>query len=151
MPEPNSTMKNTTPEEEIPYGWLIKPCEMYKEEYKDCKSIKARFHQYFIFGETLDCKQWKIDYDNCNLWSEHKDKEACKQLINSERKRRLERLEGHYKNDIWEKRDKPPENWNAPLPSWLEKESSKSYLRIVSDKLKENQDEKEEKKFCTIM
>ena len=64
MPEPNSTMKNTTPEEEIPYGWLIKPCEMYKEEYKDCKSIKARFHQYFIFGETLDCEQWKIDYDN---------------------------------------------------------------------------------------
>lgn len=50
---------------------------MYKEEYKDCKSIKARFHQYFIFGETVDCEQWKIDYDNCNLWSEHKDKEAC--------------------------------------------------------------------------
>lgn len=74
-----------------------------------------------------------------------------KQLISSERKRRLDRLRGHYNNDIWQKRDKPPENWNAPLPNWLEEESSKSYLRIVSAKLKENQNKKEEKKFCTIM
>lgn len=49
---------------------------MYKDEYDDCTSIKARFHQYFIFGEILDCEQWKTDYHNCYQWQKHKSEEA---------------------------------------------------------------------------
>jgi len=49
---------------------------VYKDEYDDCTSIKARFHQYFIFGETLDCNQWNVDYHNCYQWQKHKSEEA---------------------------------------------------------------------------
>jgi len=49
---------------------------VYKDEYDDCTSIKARFHQYFIFGETLDCSQWKTDYHNCYQWQKNKSEEA---------------------------------------------------------------------------
>ncbi|KAF3421149.1 hypothetical protein E2986_09081 [Frieseomelitta varia] len=150
MPEPNSAVENV-PEEEIKDEWLIRPCVVYKEEYADCTSIKARFHQYFIHGEILDCKQWKIDYENCNLWTEHKNKKACYELINSEKTRRVNRLKDHYKNDIWERRDKPPENWNAPLPKWLEERNSNSYLKIVNEKLKETKNEIANRNFCTIM
>ena len=54
----------------------MKPCHIYKEEYKDCKSIKERFNQYFIYGEMQDCAQWNEDYKNCSLWVESNDKEA---------------------------------------------------------------------------
>lgn len=49
---------------------------IYKAEYDDCTSIRARFNQYFIFGEMLDCNQWKIDYSNCYDWQEKKSKKA---------------------------------------------------------------------------
>lgn len=54
----------------------VRPCMIYKDEYDDCTSVKARFHQYFIFGETLDCSQWKTDYRNCYQWQKHKSEEA---------------------------------------------------------------------------
>lgn len=49
---------------------------MYKAEYDDCASIRARFNQYFIFGEMLDCNQWKTDYANCYEWQKNKSKKA---------------------------------------------------------------------------
>lgn len=49
---------------------------IYKAEYDDCTSIRARFNQYFIFGETLDCNQWKTDYLNCYEWEKHKSEKA---------------------------------------------------------------------------
>ncbi|XP_006610496.1 UPF0545 protein C22orf39 homolog [Apis dorsata] len=149
MPEPNNTANKI--QEEIEYSWLIKPCEIYKAEYNDCTSIRARFHQYFIFGETIDCKQWKIDYNNCDLWERKKDKKAYIELIESEKKRRFQRLQAHYSNDIWQKRDKPPENWNAPLPKWLDEKSQNSYLKIVSNREKNKKSEENIKSFCTIM
>lgn len=50
---------------------------MYREEYSDCTSLKARFHQYFIYGETVDCSQWKRDYNNCEKWKDNKDIKAA--------------------------------------------------------------------------
>ncbi|CAD1469619.1 unnamed protein product, partial [Heterotrigona itama] len=128
----------------------IKPCAMYIDEYSDCRSIRGRFHQYFIYGEMLDCKQWKIDYKNCNLWTEHKNKKAYNELINSEKTRRLNRLRDHYNNDVWERRDKPPENWNTPLPKWIEEKNSNSYLKIVNEKLKETKNEIADRRICII-
>lgn len=53
---------------------------IYKSEYDDCVSIKARFNQYFTFGKYLDCNQWNTDYHNCYQWKKHKSQEAyvCK-------------------------------------------------------------------------
>ncbi|XP_033340866.2 synaptic plasticity regulator PANTS isoform X1 [Megalopta genalis] len=116
--------------------WMIKPCQIYNEEYRDCKSIKARFHQYFVFGDTIDCTQWKTDYNNCYIWEKYKSERAYAKLIDSEKNRRMERLHGHYSNDVWERRDKPPENWNAPLPEWLQQKVETSYLANV-DKIEE--------------
>lgn len=48
-----------------PKAWLVRPCEWYKDEYKECSSFRGKVHQYFIFGKTLDCSQWKEDYNNC--------------------------------------------------------------------------------------
>ncbi|KAL6264906.1 hypothetical protein P5V15_005000 [Pogonomyrmex californicus] len=119
------------------YDWSIRPCILYKDEYDDCTSIKARFHQYFIFGESIDCNQWKIDYDNCYQWQKYKSEEAYTKLIQSEKQRRLNRLQSHYQNNVWERREKPPENWNAPLPEWMEKNFENSYLQIRSKEMKE--------------
>lgn len=49
---------------------------IYKAEYDDCTSIRARFNQYFIFGEILDCSQWKTDYANCYKWQKDKSEKA---------------------------------------------------------------------------
>ncbi|KYN14130.1 UPF0545 protein C22orf39 like protein [Trachymyrmex cornetzi] len=119
------------------HEWMIRPCMVYKDEYDDCSSIKARFHQYFIFGETVNCKQWKTDYNNCYQWEKHKSEEAYDALIKSEKQRRFNRLHAHYQNDVWEKRKKPPENWNTPLPEWMQKEFENSYLHIRSKEMKQ--------------
>lgn len=51
----------------------VRTCESYKDEYSDCDSIKARFHQYFIFGEKVDCSQWQTDFENCMKYRLNKD------------------------------------------------------------------------------
>ncbi|CAL1267944.1 unnamed protein product [Larinioides sclopetarius] len=57
-------------------AWKVRPCEWYKDEYKDCKSMKARFHQYFIYGDTIDCTHWKNDYMNCMHFRKKHDLES---------------------------------------------------------------------------
>lgn len=57
-------------------------------------------------------------------------------MIESERKRRRERLLAHYNNDVWEKRKEPPKDWNKPLPEELQKDYENSYLNIKSKELK---------------
>lgn len=151
MPEPSTTEK--IPSEEKTYAWMIRPCEMYKEEHKECRSIRGRFHQYFVFGELLDCTQWKIDYDNCYLWNKYNNEKAYEDLVNSEKTRRFNRLKGHYSNNVWEKRTtRPPENWNAPLPDWIEEKNKYSYLKIANEKLKAGKSEVVAKNSsCTIL
>ncbi|XP_043250381.1 UPF0545 protein C22orf39 homolog [Colletes gigas] len=145
MPEPNDTNVSASPDKtdtseqknEIDeYNWMIRPCEVYKEEYDDCRSISARLHQHFIFGKLLECTQWKTDYHNCYVWTKHKSKKAYDELIASEKNRRMERLRPHYKNDVWSRRDTPPENWNEPLPQWLQDKYEHSYLKYMSEELK---------------
>jgi hypothetical protein len=55
---------------------------MYKEEYSDCTSLKARFHQYFIFGKTIDCSQWKRDFDSCVQWRKEQNANALVKIKN---------------------------------------------------------------------
>ncbi|XP_049951517.1 UPF0545 protein C22orf39 homolog [Schistocerca serialis cubense] len=132
-------------------AWMIRPCEIYDDEYSDCASFKARFHQYFVFGKFVDCSQWKHDYENCVRWRDSKNVKACDELIKSEKKRRYERLKAHIDNDIWEKRDAPPEDWNKPLPEWMQNEYKDTYLAHKAKELNDPKAFKEpERTLCVI-
>lgn len=56
--------------------------------------MKGRFHQYFIHGESVDCLQWKRDYDNCSRYEEKNDLKAAHAVIQSEGDRRKQRFKG---------------------------------------------------------
>ena len=58
------------------YYFQIRPCVMYKDEYSDCTSIRGRFQQYFVHGETEDCLPWKRDYENCMKWKDNGNEKA---------------------------------------------------------------------------
>lgn len=105
---------------------------MYKDEYKECKSLKSRFNQYFIFGHYLSCEQWRTDHNNCQKYTWSEDKEAARELIVSELNRRTKRMQAHFENDIWKKREHPPDDWTKPLPEFMVKRNENSYLEIKS-------------------
>ncbi|XP_014240098.1 UPF0545 protein C22orf39 homolog [Cimex lectularius] len=128
--------------------WMVRNCDVYNDEYKDCKSIKARFHQQFVYGSFVDCSQWKRDYNNCEKWNTKKNKKAVEELIESEVARRKERLDAHFNNDIWERRDNPPAEWNDPLPERFKNRVEKSYLALKSKEMKEGVTP--ERTFCVI-
>lgn len=69
-------------------------------------------------------------------------------LILSEKKRRYERLAGHLKNDVWERRPNPPENWNAPLPEWMAK---KKTFYVVDDEERAKRKSESERSLCVIL
>ncbi|KAL3270155.1 hypothetical protein HHI36_009213 [Cryptolaemus montrouzieri] len=116
--------------------WMIRTSSTYEGEYKECSSIKARLHQYFIFGKTIDCSQWKRDSLNSSKWEKSRDEKAAIELINSEKARRRERLIAHAKNDVWERRSSPPENWNAPLPEHILESYKSTYLNTKAEELR---------------
>ncbi|KAK9882642.1 hypothetical protein WA026_022511 [Henosepilachna vigintioctopunctata] len=135
--------------------WLIRESSIYKKEYEECTSIKGRLHQYFIFGDFVDCSQWKRDFNNACKWEESKDKKAVIELINSEKARRTKRLTAHFDNDVWEKRISPPEDFNAPLPDYISSKYENTYLDIKSKELKgqlpRSSDITFTTTFCTIL
>ena len=72
---------------------------------------------------AIDCNQWKRDFDNCVRFERNpQDTKSALELIESERKRRMERLRAHYGNDVWKKRDTMQEGCSKPLPEYLTKE-----------------------------
>ncbi|XP_064544010.1 synaptic plasticity regulator PANTS [Drosophila montana] len=148
--ETNASENNT----KLTDTWAIRPCHLYKEEYDDCTSFKARFHQYFIHGKDADCSQWLKDLQNCERYerSNGNDIEAGAAIIKSEEQRRITRLRAHYANDTWTKRKQPPEDWAKPLPEWLEKRNENTYLEIKQKELSGLAVEQDEQRsFCVIM
>ncbi|KAH6931911.1 hypothetical protein HPB50_001453 [Hyalomma asiaticum] len=124
-----------TPEnvEGIPRNaWMVRPCEWYREELSDCKSIRGRFHQYFIDGTTLDCSQWRKDLDNCLLWRKNKDIDALNAVVKSEEQRKHDRLKASQDNDVWKLRSEPPKDWNAPVPDWMAEKFERSYISLTT-------------------
>lgn len=49
-------------------------------------------------------------------------------------------MEAHFDNTVWTKRDKPPEDWNKPLPDWMEKRNENSFLSLQAEKLQDEKD-----------
>uniref|UniRef100_A0A1A9WK27 Synaptic plasticity regulator PANTS n=1 Tax=Glossina brevipalpis TaxID=37001 RepID=A0A1A9WK27_9MUSC len=134
-------------------SWSIRPCSVYKDEYEECTSIKARFHQYFIHGENTDCTDWHNDYQNCVRYedSNGNDLAAGKAVVHSEEERRKNRFKGHYGNTVWQKRKTPPEDWAKPLPDWLAKRYENSYLSLKQMEIDGNVTKLDEKQYCLIM
>ncbi|CAK1581662.1 unnamed protein product [Parnassius mnemosyne] len=147
----SSELEESSAKTEPEDKWMIRECDIYKDEYKECTSFRGRFQQYFVYGETLDCNQWKKDYDNCCKWEENNDLKAAEALIQSEKKRRLERLKAHYRNDTWKKRESPPIDWDKPLPEWMAKRDENTYLALKAKEIKEGKSENEKDGLCAIM
>lgn len=61
-------------------AFQIRPCHLYNDEFYECERPKGRFHQLFIYGDYLDCNQWKTDFQLCKRWTEQNDLAArvCK-------------------------------------------------------------------------
>ncbi|CAL1267945.1 unnamed protein product [Larinioides sclopetarius] len=121
-------------------AWKVRPCEWYKDEYKDCKSMKARFHQYFIYGDTIDCTHWKNDYMNCMHFRKKHDLESLEKVVVSENERKRQRIQSMEQNDVWKYRSSPPENWNSPMPSWMVENKKDSLLINTQNMLNEGID-----------
>lgn len=136
-------------------SWSIRPCNLYKgkmsfsvisqllqqenvisEEYRDCRSIKGRFQQYFVHGDSLDCSSWEHDFENCVKFEEKKDLKAAKAVIDNETSRRKKRMKAHFGNNVWKKRDAPPEDWSKPLPDHLNQQYENSFLDVKSKELR---------------
>ncbi|KAK6637953.1 hypothetical protein RUM44_008376 [Polyplax serrata] len=109
----------------------IRDCFYYKEDYKECKSLKGRFQQYFIFGEMVDCSPYKMKWKLCNKCA-YGNEEACDELIREENKLREKRLKTALQNDVWKKRDGPPADWNKELPDWAKEKLKVSYLNVAN-------------------
>lgn len=100
---------------------LVRPCERYKEMYKACKSIKHRVHQYYVYGELLDCNIYNDLHNHCMNYRKKRDEILLDPIIDWERNFILTRLKTETQNKVWELRDKPPEDFDAPLPEYLQK------------------------------
>ncbi|XP_055918895.1 UPF0545 protein C22orf39 homolog [Eupeodes corollae] len=134
-------------------SWAIRPCHIYKEEYSDCTSIKARFHQYFIHGESVDCSQWLTDYQNCTKYEDSNGNNiaAGEAIVQSEEERRNIRLKAHYANTTWKKRQSPPDDWAKPLPEWLVKKNQNTYLEVKANEIAGAIPEQVDSSYCSIM
>ncbi|KAI5720104.1 hypothetical protein M8J77_001913 [Diaphorina citri] len=108
--------------------WKIRPCAMYKMELKGCVGMQARFYQYFVDGELKDCTEWQRDLINCEKWTDNKDYKAAEEVILNEESRIKKRFTSHNRNNIWEHRASPPEDWDKPLPEWMQKEQENTFL-----------------------
>lgn len=63
----------------------------------------------------------------------------------------MERLRAHYRNDVWEKRDNPPDDWNKPLPEHMQKEYETTYLYAKSKEGNGELGPTDMSSFCSIM
>jgi len=134
-------------------SWMVRPCEMYNLEYKDCNSLKGHFHQYFIHGKTLDCTQWKTDYSNCMKWRKRNDAEALSKVIDSERDRVSVRMGATRTNDVWKLREDKlsADIWNRPLPEWITKDHPGSYLQAMKTMDGTEMSKDNGRQFCNIL
>lgn len=134
-------------------SWKIRPCHIYKDEYKECRSIKGRFQQYFVYGEILDCSSYAADVNDCINFEDKGDYHSAKRIINNEDRRRKDRMQGHLDNDVWNKRSKPPDDFNKPLPEFITKRYENSYLEMKNKEMKGEAppDQIKEPSYCVLM
>jgi hypothetical protein len=99
-------------------------------QYKFQEAIQTNFSQQCIESSSFSTLQ--------------------KELVQSEKTRRLKRLEGHYKNNVWKKRMDPPADWNKPLPDRLIKEYENTYLYHRAKEMAGDKPEEIHKTLCVL-
>jgi hypothetical protein len=107
-----------------------------------------------VNGDILDCSSWNNDLNDCINFEEKNDYRAGKRIIESENKRRKERMQGHYQNDTWNRRKSPPEDWNKPLPNYITKKYENSFLEMKSKEAKSEGSpdiDLKEPTYCCVM
>ena len=77
------------------------------------------------------------------MWTNNSDEKAAERIIAREKERIKVRLQGHYGNNVWEKREKPPakEEWNKPLPEYMLDRQRQSYLSLYAKSQAEESEE----------
>jgi len=127
--------------------WMIRPCQVYKDEWDECGTVSGRLHQRYVYGKTLDCQKWMSDFEFCKEYQKTKDLRFAEPIIVQELERRQTRLKGADGNTVWEYRESPPPEWDAPLPEHLKNLST----RVFED-LEQNPGSKVESIMkCTIL
>lgn len=117
-------------------GHLVRPCERYREMYKDCSSIRSRIQQYYVFGDLTDCSQHTNNYDNCNKYRKTKNPDLLQPIIAWEENFIYKRLGAAQANPVWETRESPPSDFDGPLPEFIEKLHKKSLFKKFNNLLK---------------
>lgn len=96
----------------------VRPCERYDELYRTCRSIRARFGQYYVYGELLDCSVHLRNYKSCLEYRRTKNPDALEPVVKWEKDLIEARMNTVNQNKVWEMRDSPPE-FEAPLPDYI--------------------------------
>lgn len=99
--------------------WLIRPCEFYLDEFKECTGMRGRFHQLYTTGDKIDCTKWKEDYHNCVAFQRSNSAVHAEKVIANELMRRKERLQSMRQNNVWKYRTTPPDSFSRPLPDHM--------------------------------
>lgn len=66
-------------------------------------------------------------------------------------------MEAHFNNDTWIKRKNPPKDWSKPLPEYIAKKTTNSYLEIKNKELRGEVTpdnctmDLKESTYCTLM
>ncbi|XP_030638830.1 synaptic plasticity regulator PANTS [Chanos chanos] len=89
-----------------------RPCDYYWSEFRHCKSLRNRFHHYYVYGTFPSCEQWKEDYHMCREWEKIQSTHCKESLQQSERNRVAEQRNF---TPVWELRQTPPADWHSPL------------------------------------
>ncbi|XP_052014851.1 UPF0545 protein C22orf39 homolog [Apodemus sylvaticus] len=95
-----------------------RPCEVYRAEWELCRSAGHVLHHYYVHGERPDCRQWLRDLTSCREWEESRSAEAQRSLCESEQAR-VQAAQKHTL--VWALRQRPPADWNLPLPQEKDK------------------------------
>ncbi|ESO97780.1 hypothetical protein LOTGIDRAFT_208924 [Lottia gigantea] len=103
---------------------MVRPCEMYVQEFKECTSKQGREHQMYIFGRHMNCSKWEEDKENCFKLRNGNDSSAAIKIIKHELIRREKRMAAAKNNDVWEYRTGPPDDWDKPLKGWMEQKEN---------------------------
>ncbi|CAG0884548.1 unnamed protein product, partial [Darwinula stevensoni] len=56
--------------------WMVKPCFVYEEDYRECKRIRGRFQQYYVEGKMKDCSMLFHMQTNCKRWTKESNFDA---------------------------------------------------------------------------
>lgn len=108
---------------------MVRPCERYKELYDMCRSIKARLHQYYVYGDKTDCKPHFDNFCHCLNYRESKNPDDLDSIIEWEQNYYSSRRKTVTQNVVWNIRDTPPDDFNRPLPEFIIKRHAESLFK----------------------